>query len=718
MSVGGERFAQTKNRKPLTGYIMNILQILPKLNVGGVETGTIDLAKYLVQNGHHCVVISAGGDLVKELDACGIRHYELPVDHKFFGVMVKTASKVADIIKQEKIEIIHARSRVPAWIGFMASQKTDTALIMTAHGYYSHHVFSAMMGWGKYTIVPSSVIGRHMVENFGVPLENIRLIPRSVDLARFAFHPPSLESKKEPVVVMIGRVTPIKGQIYFLKALSIVLRSISFVKGWIVGGVSPGKERYMEELEVCVRRLGLKDSVHFLGNQRNVPEVLSQADLLVMPSIVQEAFGRVIVEAQACGVPVIATKVGGVAEIVKDGETGLLVYPRDAEALADAIIRVLKDPVFARALAQNARKNVEQKYSLEKMAQDTIKVYEEALVSKRILIIKMSALGDAVLIVPSLKALKRQYPFSRITCLTSMATKEVFQRCPYIDELIACDFKGKDKGWRGFWAVVWKLLRKRFDCVIDFQNNKLSHLLSYATMSSARYGYNNGKMGFLLNKAVKDDKSKPMGPVEHQFQLLKMLGIDYKGEKLQLWPSQEDKEFIEGFLREYEVGDKKLIGINIGASPRWQTKLWILKNYVQLCERLSQKGYRVVLTGNQDDVSFTKKILKELAINPICAVTSTSLMQLACLIEKCACYVTGDSAPMHLAAAMGIPFVALFGPTDARRHLPSGYNCAVLQKEKAPCYKTKCSKKNNICMKQITVDEVLEAVERLLQKAQ
>lgn len=694
---------------------MNILQILPKLEVGGVETGTIDLAKHLVKNGHHCVVISAGGSLVKELEACGIRHYELPVNHKFFGVMVKTAAKVADIIKQENIELMHVRSRVPAWIGFMASHKTNVVLVTTAHGYYSRHVFSAMMGWGKYTIVPSSVIGRHMVEDFGVPLENIRLIPRSVDLNRFIYRAPSLEGKKELVVAVIGRVTPIKGQLYFLKAFASVLRSVSFVEAWVIGGVSSGKEHYQEELLAWVRRLGLRDAVRFLGNRRDIPELLSRVDILVMPSIAQEAFGRVIVEAQASGVPVIATKVGGVVEIIKDGQTGLLVSPRDVESLAEAMVRILTNPAFACQLAFNARKNVEEKYSLEKMARDTLKVYEEALSVKRILVIKMSALGDAVLIIPSLKAIKRQFPSSKVSCLTSITTKDIFQRCPYIDELIVCDFKGRDKGLAGLWPLAKKILRKRFDCVIDFQNNKISHLLSYVTMCPARYGYNNGKLGFLMNKAIQDDQRKVLDPVEHQFRLLKMLGIGHEDEKLQLWPSEDDKVFAQNFLKKNVLGEKKLIGINIGASLRWQSKRWILKSYSQLCEKLAQRGYYAMLTGHQDDVSFAKKILKNLTFEPVCVVGATSFMQLACLIEKCDCFVTGDSAPMHLAAAMRVPFVALFGPTDPKRHLPAGYPCVVLQKGCAPCYKGQCPKKANTCMKQIAVEDVMEAIERLLE---
>ncbi|MFH0877605.1 MAG: GT4 family glycosyltransferase PelF, partial [Candidatus Omnitrophota bacterium] len=544
---------------------MNILQALPQLNVGGVETGTVDLAKVLVKKGHRCIVVSAGGELVAELEAHGVKHYKLPLHSKAFPVMVKAARQLADIIRLENIQIVHARSRVPAWVGFMACRQTRATFITTAHGHYSRHLFSYMMGWGKYTIVPSTVIGKHMMEDFGVPLENIRLIPRSVDLERYSFQLPKEKAKTQFTVGVIGRITPIKGQLYFLKAMSRILRSMPYVNAWLIGGVSPGKDHYKEELEVWTRRLGLSHAVKFLGNRRDIPQVLRQLDCLVMPSIAEEAFGRVIVEAQASGVPVVATRVGGVTEIIDDGQDGLLVFPKDHEGLADAISKILKDPSLARQLAQAGRRKVEEKFSLTKMAQDTLAVYSDALAHPRILVIKISAVGDAVLATPSFKAIKKKFPTAHVVCLVGKQAKDVFQRCPAIDELLVCDLEDKDRGLRGMIRLAKKLLRRRFDMVIDFQNNRKSHLLGYLTYSPQRYGYDNGKLGFLLNHRIKDAK-EPLSPVEHQFQVLKMLGISYQGETLELWPSAEDERFAQDFLKGYWVGKERLIGINVGAS--------------------------------------------------------------------------------------------------------------------------------------------------------
>ena len=693
---------------------MNILQILPQLRVGGVETGTIDLAKYLISHGHGCVVVSAGGELVRELEANGVKHYTLPVDNKAFWVMIKASRRLRQIIKDEKIDIIHARSRVPAWVGFMAAMCSNTCLITTAHGSYSKHIFSYMMGWGKYTIVPSSVIGRRMHEDFGVPFENIKLIPRSVDLERYVFRPLPVKPKKDFLIVVVGRITPIKGQIYFLKALSKVLRSYPAAKAWIIGGISPGKDNYMEELEVWTRRLGLSDTVKFLGNRRDIPELLSQADCLVMPSIAEESFGRVIVEAQAIGVPVVATKVGGVVEIIDDGVDGLLVYPKDPDALAEGMQKVLKDNSFASRLAQNGRRKVEDKFTLDKMAENTLKVYHEAAEEKRILVIKMSAIGDCILSIPSFEALKKYFPHSKITCLVDRAAKDVFQRCPYVDDLMVSDIRGKDRGLRGLWSLSKKLARRRFDMVIDFQNNKKSHILGFASCAFNRYGYDNGKFSFLLNKRIKDN-SEPVGPVAHQFRVLKMLGIDYNGEKLGLWPSREDLEFGEAFFLNEGLGTAKVIGINVGSSLRWQTKRWPAGKISELCDLLSSRGFRVVLTGSAQDAPYAKRILKKVISRPACSVARTTLMQLAALIGRCDCFITSDSAPLHVAAAMGTPYVALFGPTDPARHMPPGEKCVVLQaKGCLPCYKDVCKKGDNNCMERIQVEDAMAGIESLL----
>ena len=223
---------------------MNILQILPALNVGGVETGTLDLAKYLVKSGHKVVVVSNGGELVKELESFGAIHYQLPVHKKSIFTIVKTIPRLVEIIQKEQIDIVHARSRVPAWIAYFASRKTNKVFITTCHGYYKKHPFSFVMGWGRRVIVLSNVIARHMIDDFGVPHERLRLIPRSVDLEKFKYMSPDKKRKDEFNVGIIGRLTPIKGHLHFIKAMAYVARSVPRLKIWIIGDAPHSKEAY------------------------------------------------------------------------------------------------------------------------------------------------------------------------------------------------------------------------------------------------------------------------------------------------------------------------------------------------------------------------------------------------------------------------------------------------------------------------------------------
>ncbi|MFA5410565.1 MAG: lipopolysaccharide heptosyltransferase II [Candidatus Omnitrophota bacterium] len=694
---------------------MNILQVLPELNVGGVETGTLDLARYLVKSGHKAVVVSAGGELVGELESYGAIHYQLPVHKKSLFTVIKMVPKLVEIINKENIDIIHARSRVPAWSAYLAARKTGKVFITTCHGYYRRHPFSYVMGWAKRVIVLSNAVARHMLDDFSVPYERIKLIPRSVSLERFKFLKPDVKRSDEFNVGIIGRITPIKGHLDFIKAMAKVARTIPRLKIWIVGEAPLSKQAYKEQVQVLVRRLGLWHCTEFLGNQRDIPAILVNLDCLVLATTTQEAFGRVIIEAQAAGVPVVATKVGGVVDIIQDGINGLLVAPSDPQGMSEAIARIFRDKQLAHNLAENAYKKVKEKYNIELMVENTLKVYQDAFSSLNILVIKFSSVGDVILSTAALRAIREKFPGHKITFLVSEEAKDVVLRSPHIDELLVCDFKNKDKGIAGLWKLARVLRKKNFDLVIDLQNNRKSHLLAAFSLALNRYGYNNKKFGFLLNHGIKDDKA-PLDPLTHQFRALKLLGIDLKNPRLELWPSKEDEHYIEELLEsEWVSANQKLVGINISASLRWPTKNWSLRQIIELCENLGRKEMRIVITGTEKDLPQAELLIKAVKNTKLInACAKTTVNQLACLIRKCAVYISPDSAPLHIAAAMNTPFIAFFGPTDPKRHLVPAGNYILLKKDLdcSPCYKTKC--KNKKCMELIRPEEVSEAIDRLL----
>jgi lipopolysaccharide heptosyltransferase II len=698
---------------------LRILQILPELNVGGVERGTVDLAKELVKLGHKAVVVSNGGDLVADIEQAGVIHYQLPVHSKSILNIIRMVPKLAEIIRKEEIDVVHARSRMPAWVAFFACRRTKTAFVTTCHGYYKKHFFSFVMGWAKRVIVPSNVIARHMIEDFKVPFERIRMIPRSVDLNKFKYLGPDKRSGKTFNIGIIGRLTPIKGHLHFIKAMAKVARIHPKVKIWIVGDAPSSKDAYKEQIRVLVKRLGLEECTEFLGTQKDVPSILEHLNCLVLATTTQEAFGRVIVEAQACGVPVVATAVGGVIDIIENGKTGLIVSPADPQAMAEAIIKIIDNKDFALQLAQEAYKKVQQFYGMELMVEKTIAVYKEAYEKFKILIIKFSSLGDIILTTAGLRAIREKFKRDnyRISFLVGQEFKEVLLRCPHIDELLVCDFKSRDQGVGGFLKLVKSLRSRYFDIVIDLQNNRRSHILAAMTLALDRYGYENKKFSSLLNRRIKNNKDA-IGPVAHQFNLLNLLGIQLSGHYLEMFPRGQDEKFAEDFLAGQWISpNQKLVGLNIGASKRWKTKVWPLPQLARFCELASSKDIRIVLTGNSDDSGRANDLVKSLAKTKIIdACGKLSINQLAALIKKCGVYISADSAPLHVAAAMRTPFVALFGPTDPGRHLPPAKDFVVIRKDLGcgPCYKSKCPKPK--CMEAISAEEVLDAVEKLLNK--
>ncbi len=697
---------------------MNILQILPSLDVGGVETGTIDLAKHLVLRGHKAITVSSGGRLVRELDAIGARHYNLPVDKKSLISIIMMIKSLREIIRKEDIDIVHARSRVPALIAYFACKLSNKTFITTAHGYYKKHLMSEAMGWGKYVIVASNIMAKHMVDDFNVPHDRIRLIPRGVDLDRFRFRDPATYHSKWFVVGMVSRITPLKGHADFIKAVSILSRQIPNLKAVIVGAAP--KEKYKEDIGLLIRRLGLSSMIQFLPATHDVPNIMTGLDILVSATITPEAFGRVIIEAQASGVPVVATKVGGVVDIIEDAKTGLLCAPQNPKDMAEKILGLHKDRTLWARLAVEASRHVESYFNLGKMMDKTLAVYEEAIETQNILVIKISAIGDVILSSPSLRAIRAKYPGAKIKVLVGIQSRETLDRCPYINERIVCDLKGKDRGLPGLWRLGKVLRRSCFDIVIDLQNNKKSHLLAALSFAPLRYGYDNKKFSFLLNRKIRDD-APHLDPIEHQFRTLRMAGIKPQNKRLELWPGDAEARQVDKLLAEsWMKPSMGLVGINVRASARWVTKNWPISNIVELCDRLAKEfNIRVVLTGAEEDIDFAQAIAKASKSKPLIAAGKTSILELASLIKRFRIYLTPDSAPMHIAAAMGTPSVALFGPTEPERHVAPSKECIVISKKNelkcGPCYSPTCVK-NFVCMKKITVDEVLEAMRPYLKE--
>jgi glycosyltransferase involved in cell wall biosynthesis len=375
--------------KPAGSRKTTVLQVLPSLVSGGVERGTIDLAAALMAAGWKAVVASTGGPMVHELERLGAVHVVLPLASKNPFVIRANIDRLSALIHRHDVDIVHARSRAPAWSARYAAKRTDRHFVTTFHNAYGlgsawKHRYNAVMATGERVIAISHFVGEHVAENYHVPAERLRVIPRGIDLNRFdpdRVRPERLVSLVKawrlpdgvPVVLMPGRLTRWKGQTVLIEAIARLARPE--VHTIILGR---GHPRYRRELEEAVMKTGMAGSFRIVEDCNDITAAYMLADVVVSASTSPEGFGRVVVEAQAMGKPVIATAHGGSCETVLAGETGWLIPPGDAEALAATLAQALAlDDETRLAVAKRGIAHVREHFSSALMTARTLAVYEE-----------------------------------------------------------------------------------------------------------------------------------------------------------------------------------------------------------------------------------------------------------------------------------------------------------------------------------------------------
>jgi len=374
-----------------------VLQVLPSLETGGVERGTVDIAQAVAEAGWTALVVSRGGPMVREIERAGGRHIELPVDSKNPLVMWRNVERLAALVQEYGVDIVHARSRAPAWSALTAARRTDTAFVTTFHGNYADgnplkHWYNSVMARGDVVIAISRFIAEQLETRYGVDPARIRIIERGIDTR--LFDPAAVSPQRvvqlatqwhlpddKPVVMLPGRLTRWKGQIVLIEALARIghggLRCV-------LVGSDQGRSAYRTELENAIVRHRLGDVVQVVGHCRDMAAAYMLADVVVSASTEAEAFGRIIAEAQAMGRPVIASDHGAARETVIPGVTGWLVPPGDASALAEALREALAiDPATRAQLAARAIQHVRDNFTRELMCNRTLAVYREVLAPRR-----------------------------------------------------------------------------------------------------------------------------------------------------------------------------------------------------------------------------------------------------------------------------------------------------------------------------------------------
>ncbi|WP_237062919.1 glycosyltransferase family 4 protein [Microbulbifer zhoushanensis] len=363
---------------------MKVMQLLPALNSGGVERGTLDLARALVAAGHESVVVSSGGRMVEQLELEGSRHLSRPIHRKSL-LSLREVRPLRELIRAEQPDILHVRSRIPAWLTYFAWKKLPAGnrprLVSTAHGLYSVNRYSAIMARSEQVIAISGCVRDYLVEHYSRYLQRPpEIIYRGVDTAEFhpGLQPPegwreSVEAEFPALrdrrwLLLPGRLTRWKGQEDFLQLLAELDRHD--LHGVILGGAEPNKQHYAEELRQRARALGLDGRVSFVGQRSDIRYWYSAADLVYNLSKRPEPFGRTVIEAAAIGTPIIGYDIGGPAESLS------ACFPEGL--VANGSIAGLRQKTLE-LLESDARPVLQRDFTLATQAEKTLSLYRGLL---------------------------------------------------------------------------------------------------------------------------------------------------------------------------------------------------------------------------------------------------------------------------------------------------------------------------------------------------
>lgn len=370
-----------------------IMQIIPELGAGGAEQGCIDIAAEIVKAGAKAIVVSNGGYRVSELARAGAIHIDMPIHSKNPVIMWKNVARLKKIIKRHNVGIVHARSRAPAWSAWRACKNTDAHFITTCHAPYNisgeaKRIYNGSIAQGEIIIAISDYVAQYLQDNYSVEPERIRTIHRGIPIERF--HPTAVTAERmidlatqwripdgANIIMMPGRITRWKGHHILIEAMAKLKRPDVFC---VIIGSDQGRTEYRKELDQYIEEQGLGTQIRIVDQCHDMPAAYMLSTVVVSASTDPEGFGRIPVEAQAMGRPIIASDHGGARETILRGETGWHVPPSDPDALAQAMQEALSlNPSQRAILATRSMAHVAAHFTKEIMADKTLGVYAEVL---------------------------------------------------------------------------------------------------------------------------------------------------------------------------------------------------------------------------------------------------------------------------------------------------------------------------------------------------
>lgn len=374
---------------------MKVVQVVPRLDSGGVEQGTVEVARALVTAGHEAVVISQGGRHVADLERGGVRHVAMRVADKS-PMTIPSIGRLRHWLADERPDVVHPRSRLPAWLCWYAlgglPQGARPRLVTSVHGLHSVNRYSAIVARGERIEVVSNAVRDYLTGNYEVQEDRIRVIHRGIDPQRYhcGFRP-SAEwqrtwedtvedtvdgAEKVPVVVLPGRLTRLKGHYELFAVVQALAERGREVLALIVGGAEARRSRYADEIQQHVSSTPiLRERVRFLGQRDDLREIMSAADLVLSLSTTPESFGRTTLEALSLGTPVVGYDHGGVGEILSglfaQGAVAMNGAPETTNLLAERIETILAAGKRPGMIASNHG------FSLDAMCTKTLDMYAE-----------------------------------------------------------------------------------------------------------------------------------------------------------------------------------------------------------------------------------------------------------------------------------------------------------------------------------------------------
>lgn len=362
---------------------MKVVQLLPELNEGGVERGVVELNREFVKRGLESIVISAGGRQAGRIEADGGRHIVFDVCSKNPVTVPFRIRGLQSLLRDLRPDIIHARSRVPAWLAYLANKSLKVPFVTTVHGLNSVNSYSRVMTYGDRVIVVGEPVRNHIIRNYRVDADKVRLVQRGVDID--LFDPQKVDTtvitefreqfqlRRKYVVTSVGRITWLKDYETFIEAIALLKDEQPDIVGLIVGGAREDKLDYLDSLKKLAMTLDVEGRIIFAGSRQQIAEIYALSDVLINASLKMGNIGRTIVEAFAMDKPVIATTYEGLTNLVEDGVNGYLVETKDPSGLADRITRVRSAGLSC------IRERLNPEYTLGTMVEKTIAVYRELL---------------------------------------------------------------------------------------------------------------------------------------------------------------------------------------------------------------------------------------------------------------------------------------------------------------------------------------------------